>query len=84
MKYMERQFVVVFYLTKKEYKMSSNVKRQNAKGFIELKQSKRVEFIVFNRFWLNQEENEEPMEGILVKAGDEKHLLYYISFSRLL
>ena len=81
---MERQFVVVFYLTKKEYKMSSNVKHQNAKGFIELKQSKRVEFIVFNRFWLNQEENEEPMEGILVKASDEKHLLYYISFSRLL
>ena len=84
MKYMERQFVVVFYLTKKEYKMSSNVKHKNAKGFIELKQSKRVEFIVFNRFWLNQEENEEPMEGILVKASDEKHLLYYISFSRLL
>ena len=63
MKYMERQFVVVFYLTKKEYKMSSNVKHQNAKGFIELKQSKRVEFIVFNRFWLNQEENEEPMDA---------------------
>ena len=43
--------------------MSSNVKRQNAKGFIELKQSERVEFIVFNRFWLNQEENEEPMDA---------------------
>ena len=42
MKYMERQFVVVFYLTKKEDKMSSNVKHQNAKGLIELKQSERV------------------------------------------
>ena len=63
MKYMERQFVVVFYLTKMEDNMSSNVKRQNAKGFIELKQLERVEFIVFNRFWLNQEETEEPMDA---------------------
>ena len=63
MKYMERQFVVVFYLTKKEDKMSSSVKHQNAKGLIELKQSERVEFIVFNRSWLNQEENEELMDA---------------------